>query len=106
MEIQGNIAARLTSDGVDGRRLGAARANVGNADGAGVGSKAAEGARVELSEKARSMMALRSEVNNSPDVRETRVADISGRIAAGTYTVKGQVVATAMVRQAAFEAVA
>ena len=105
MEIQANIASRLMSDGVDNKqRTSAAKTQAGNADNDGDG--AAEGARVALSDKARSLMALKSEVNAAPDVRQALVADISERISAGTYDIKGQVVAQAMVRQAAFEAIA
>ncbi len=102
MEIQANIASRLMSDGVDSKRAGAANAQAGNTDNAGT----APGARVALSDKARSLMALKSEVNAAPDVRQSLVDDISERISAGTYDIKGQVVAQAMVRQAAFEAIA
>ena len=104
MEIQANMAARLMSENVDGKRSGTAKASAGNADSAGTG--AAGGARVALSDKARSLVALKHEVDGAPDVRQALVDDISQRIAAGTYDVKGQVVAHAMVRHAAFEAVA
>jgi anti-sigma28 factor (negative regulator of flagellin synthesis) len=52
------------------------------------------------------MMALRSEVDAAPDVRQGLVEDISQRIASGTYNIQGQLVAEAMVNHAAFEAVA
>ena len=104
MEIQGNpIGPRVTQDsGVTPAATN--RGDAGKADSAG--TNASGGSRVALSEQARSMMALRSEVDSAPDVRQGLVDEISQRIASGTYNVRGQLVAEAMVNHAAFEAVA
>jgi len=105
MEIQSNlIGSRMINEGRYAAQAGAPKADAGKADLASGGAKGE--ARVVLSDKARSMMALRSEVDASADVRTGLVAELSQRIGSGTYNVRGQMVAEAMVRQAAFEAIA
>jgi len=105
MEIQSNlVGSRMINEGRDAAQAGAPKAGADKADLASGGAK--EGARVVLSDKARSMMALRSEVDSAADVRTGLVAELSQRISAGTYDVRGQMVAEAMVRHAAFEAIA
>ncbi len=62
--------------------------------------------RVEVSDKARQMAQVRKAVDDAPDVRDDKVKELAEQISAGTYNVDGRVVAQAVVRQAAFEAVA
>lgn len=83
-----------------------------DADATGTGEAAGEraddtgGARVALSERAREMLAIKQAVDEAPDVRAAHVDHIRERIGAGTYDVKGKLVAEALARNALVEAVA
>lgn len=103
MEIQGSsIGPRLITENRDTAPGAPRQADTGKAE----TERGTGGGRVVLSDKARQMAAMRAEVDKAPEVRTGLVADLSQRIAAGTYDVRGRLVAEAMVRQAAFEAVA
>jgi len=104
MEIQGNggIPASLIKEGQDLQRAGVGGAGAGQV---AEGDREGSGSRVAVSGQARQLLALRKAVDDAPDVRADRVAALSDRISAGTYNVNGRLVAEAMVRQAAFEAV-
>ena len=52
---------------------------------------------VSLSDSARSLAAAREAVQNAPDVREQKVADIKQQISDGTYSVSSAVLARKMV---------
>lgn len=52
-------------------------------------SKAAKQDHVQISQAGRDFQIARDAVKNAPDVREDIVADIKGRIEAGTYEVSG-----------------
>ncbi len=51
---------------------------------------------VSLSDSAKSLAAARDAVQNTPDVREQKVADIKQQISDGTYTVSSRVLARKM----------
>lgn len=111
MEIQGNSAtpsmvathpetpAAEIGSGADGARTGSS----GHAAERGPGQ--ARETRVALSEKARSMLAIKQTADGSPDVRESRVAELKARVDAGTYNVEGRLIARAVAREALIEAV-
>lgn len=109
MEIQGNSA---TSSMVATQpEAPAVETGAGDANGAKAGGAAERGAgkppetRVALSEKARSMLAIKQAADGAPDVRESRVAELKARVDAGTYNVEGRMVARAVAREALIEAV-
>jgi negative regulator of flagellin synthesis FlgM len=52
---------------------------------------------VTLSDSARSLAAAREAVQNAPDVREAKVADIKQRVDSGTYEVSSKVLARKMI---------
>src|SRR5579864_3645196 len=54
---------------------------------------------VNLSAGAKSLAAARDAVQNAPDVRDQKVADIKQRISDGTYTVSSRVLARKMLDQ-------
>lgn len=54
---------------------------------------------VELSTKARQLQAVQALVDAVPDVREAKVADLKARIENGTYQVKGDKIALALIRE-------
>lgn len=110
MEIHGNTTTlappvgghrEVQESGTAGRAEGAdsGQATGAHADGSG-------GPRVALSDRARGMLAIKRAVDASPEVRTDRVDTLRGRVTAGTYDVRGRVVAQAMVRQTLLEAVA
>jgi|SRR5579864_9536040 len=51
---------------------------------------------VSLSDSAKSLAAARDAVQNTPDVREQKVADIKQQISDGTYSVSSRVLARKM----------
>jgi negative regulator of flagellin synthesis FlgM len=51
---------------------------------------------VSLSDSAKSLASARDAVQNTPDVREQKVADIKQQISDGTYTVSSRVLARKM----------
>ena len=51
---------------------------------------------VSLSDDAKSLAAARDAVQNAPDVRDQKVADIKQQISDGTYTVSSRVLARKM----------
>jgi flagellar biosynthesis anti-sigma factor FlgM len=51
---------------------------------------------VSLSDDAKSLAAARDAVQNAPDMREQKVADIKQQISDGTYTVSSRVLARKM----------
>lgn len=54
---------------------------------------------VSLSDSARSLAAARDAVQNAPDVREQKVADIKQRVQDGTYSVPSRVLARNLLDQ-------
>jgi flagellar biosynthesis anti-sigma factor FlgM len=111
MEIHGNITTPppVVAGHKDVRRSDPGGADLdGAASGraAGDGADASGGARVALSGKARDMLAIKQAVDEVPDVRAGRVADLKTQVAAGTYDVRGRLVAQALARQTLVEAVA
>ena len=110
MEIQGNGATPTmvaTHPDMPAAEVGTgAGARTGTSDPAAErGPGGAREARVALSEKARSMLAIKQAADGIPDVRETRVAELKARVDAGTYNIEGKVVARAVAREALIEAV-
>jgi len=109
MEIQGNattlkpVAVGHTE--VRPSETGGADAG-GAASGRAAGGDGASGGRVALSGEARGMLAIKQAVDEVPDVREGRVADLKTQVASGTYDVRGQLVAQALARETLVEAVA
>jgi flagellar biosynthesis anti-sigma factor FlgM len=106
MEIHGNspaLAPMLTGSG-EARATDCGTAGSGEA--AGERAHDADGARVALSDRAREMLAIKEAVDDAPEVREAQVDDLRAAIGAGTYDVKGQLVAEALARHALVEAVA
>lgn len=57
-----------------------------------------EGDQVRLSQRSRLIAKTSEAVAAAPDVRAERVADIKARISAGTYSVKGELVAEAILK--------
>jgi len=108
MEIQGNsatpsmVATHPETPAVE-TAAGAHGAKTGEAAERGTGRP--RETRVALSEKARSMLAIKQAADGAPDVRETRVAELKARVDAGTYNVEGKMVARAVAREALFESV-
>ena len=62
-----------------------------------------EGARrtdkVEVSERARDLQQAKKALDETPDVREAKVADLRQRIADGRYNVRGEQIADGLLRQ-------
>jgi flagellar biosynthesis anti-sigma factor FlgM len=58
--------------------------------------QAAKADSVSVSDSARSLASAREAVQNAPDVREQKVADIKQRVADGTYSVPARVLARKM----------
>ena len=54
---------------------------------------------VELSAKARQLQTVQALVDAVPDVRESKVAELKARIENGTYQVKGDKIALALIRE-------
>jgi flagellar biosynthesis anti-sigma factor FlgM len=108
MEIQGNGAT--PSMVVGHQETPAAEIGTGTG-GARTGHAAERGAggtretRVALSEKARSMLAIKQAAEGAPDVRESRVAELKAKVDAGTYNVEGKLIARAVARETLIEAV-
>jgi negative regulator of flagellin synthesis FlgM len=59
---------------------------------------------VTLSESARSLAAARDAVQNAPDVREQKVAEIKQQVTSGTYTVSARVLARKMLETSDIQA--
>ncbi len=57
-----------------------------------------EGARAEISARAREMSKVKDVAASTPDVREDRVADLKRRIQAGTYQVDSDAIADRMIQ--------
>lgn len=105
MEIHGN-STTLAPPVSDHREVREGRAS-GPAEGAaGARDGGSGGPRVAVSDRARGMLAIKRAVDTAPEVRPERVAGLRDRVSAGTYSVRGRVVALAMVRQALLEAAA
>jgi len=109
MEIQGNsatpsmVATHPETPAAETGAAGAHGAKTGEAAERGTGRP--RETRVALSEKARSMLAIKQAADGAPDVRESRVAELKARVDAGTYNVEGKMVARAVAREALFESV-
>jgi anti-sigma28 factor (negative regulator of flagellin synthesis) len=106
MEIHGSATtlAPVVSRQRDAQPCGSGDTPLGNA--AGERTDTAGGPGVNLSGRARRMLAAKQAVDAALDVREGRVTDLKCRVAAGAYDVHRRLVAEALVRQALLEAVA
>ena len=60
---------------------------------------------VRLSDRSREIARSQDAINNSPDIRADKVAEIKAKLDAGTYEVKAGRVADAMLRQSIDEIV-
>ena len=59
----------------------------------------ASGDSVELSQEAKTMGKAMEVLDNLPDIREEKVAEIRERIASGTYQVDGKKIAEKMIKE-------
>jgi len=57
-----------------------------------------KGDNVNISVKARDVQAARDLLNAVPEIREDRVEEIKGRIQSGNYDVKGEAIASGIVK--------
>jgi flagellar biosynthesis anti-sigma factor FlgM len=89
-------AARLYAQNTDVSRSAAATAAVQPAGQAHQRSRTQSSDSVTLSDSARSMATARTAVQNAPDVRQQRVADIKQQLSDGTYQVSSRVLAGKM----------
>jgi flagellar biosynthesis anti-sigma factor FlgM len=106
MEIQGNSATpTMVATHQDMPAADVDTRTKQSDEAAGRGPGGARETRVALSEKARSMLAIKQAADGTPDVRETRVAELKARVDAGTYNIEGRMVARAVAREALIEAV-
>ena len=55
--------------------------------------------KVELSDTAREIRQIKNTLNEIPDVRESKVAELKTKIDNGTYNINGEEVAKKMVRE-------
>jgi negative regulator of flagellin synthesis FlgM len=87
----------------------AARTYLQNADSAGAANAANSGPQtnagvsrrpdsVSLSDNARSLASARAAVQQAPDIRDAKVAEIKQRVADGTYDVPSHVLASKMMQ--------
>ena len=60
--------------------------------------------KVALSPEAKQIQDAKKRLDSLPDVREDKVAEIKGRIEAGTYTIDGEKIAFKMVRESVLDA--
>jgi negative regulator of flagellin synthesis FlgM len=91
--VGGQEAARTYVQNADVARAGSA-SQTGKAHHHAQPSKSVDS--VTLSDSARSMAAARDAVQNAPDVREEKVAEIKQRVADGTYSVPARILARKM----------
>jgi negative regulator of flagellin synthesis FlgM len=89
-----NISRAYTTQGTDATQSSAARSDKSQPHRRA--AQAPKGDSVSLSEGARSLAGAREAVQNSPDVREHKVADIKQQISDGTYSVSSRVLARKM----------
>ena len=97
--LQHNDAARTYIQNADVARSAAASANAQQSGKAQRHHQAPQTDTVTLSEGARALSAAREAVQNAPDVREQKVAEIKQRIGDGTYQVASSVLARKMLDQ-------
>lgn len=55
--------------------------------------------KVEVSERARGLQQARQALDQTPDVREAKVADLRQRVQEGRYNVRGELIADRLLRQ-------
>jgi flagellar biosynthesis anti-sigma factor FlgM len=89
-------AARLYAQNTDVSRSAAATAAVQPAGKAHQRSHVQTTDSVTLSDSARSVATARTAVQNAPDVRQQKVADIRQQLSDGTYQVSSRVLARKM----------
>jgi negative regulator of flagellin synthesis FlgM len=94
--ISAQDAARLYAQNTDVSRSAAATAAVQPAGKAHQRSHAQSTDSVTLSDSARTMATARTAVQNAPDVRQQKVADIKQQLSDGTYQVSSRVLARKM----------
>ena len=94
--ISAQDAARLYAQNTDVSRTAAAPAAVQPAGKAHNRQFVQAQDSVTLSDSARSMASARTAVQNAPDVRQEKVADIKQQISDGTYQVSSKVLARHM----------
>ena len=95
--VQANGASRAYIQGTDAIQTGAANTQPAKAHRHHRAAHSADS--VSLSESARSLAAARDAVQNAPDVREQKVADIKQQISDGTYSVSSAVLARKMITE-------
>jgi len=91
--ISAQDAARLYAQNTDVSRSAAATAAVQPAGKAHPRSYAQSTDSVTLSDSARSVATARTAVQNAPDIREQKVADIKQQLSDGTYQVSSRMLA-------------
>jgi negative regulator of flagellin synthesis FlgM len=94
--ISAQDAARLYAQNTDVSRSAAATAAVQPAGKAHQRSHAQSTDSVTLSDSARTLATARTAVQNAPDVRQQKVADIKQQLSDGTYQVSSRVLARKM----------
>ena len=94
--ISAQDAARLYAQNTDVSRSAAATAAVQPAGKAHQRSHAQSTDSVTLSDSARTMATARTAVQNAPDIRQQKVADIKQQLSDGTYQVSSRVLAGKM----------
>ena len=94
--ISAQDAARLYAQNTDVSRSAATTAAVQAAGKAHSRSHAQSTDSVTLSDSARSVATARTAVQNAPDIREQKVADIKQQLSDGTYQVSSRALASKM----------
>jgi len=94
--VSAQDAARLYAQNTDVTRSTAATAAVAAAGKSHTRHHAQSTDSVTLSDSARSMATARTAVQNAPDIRQQKVADIKQQLSDGTYQVSSSVLARKM----------
>jgi negative regulator of flagellin synthesis FlgM len=94
--VNNQDAARAYVQNTDATRVAGASSVAQEGGKAALRSQAQSADSVTLSESARALAAARDAVQNAPDVREQKVADIKQQVDSGTYQVPASVLARKM----------
>jgi flagellar biosynthesis anti-sigma factor FlgM len=97
--FQNSDAARTYVQNAEVARSAAASVNAQHSGKTNRHHQAPQADTVTLSDGARALSAAREAVQNAPDVREQKVAEIKQRIGDGTYQVPSSVLARKMLDQ-------
>src|SRR5215471_6038619 len=95
--VTANGVSRAYIEGTDATQTGAANTKPARANRQHRAAQSQDS--VSLSNSARSLAAAREAVQNAPDVREQKVADIKQQISDGTYSVPSAVLARKMIKE-------